>query len=118
MSNEFRCPVCDKMKKRGKFVKWRRSTIKVCSNCIKKENLKEGGVKMNKKELKEQLQSLLQVAYADREQSENAFLSNEVYSSHSDDWLELNESGRSLLSSKIVNEDYIIRRLIELIDKV
>ena len=75
-------------------------------------------MKYTKKQIKEMIDSLYKSVLSDCEMTEMTFLSNEVYSSHSNDYIKLNEGGRALLLEKQINEDFITRKLVEILDNI
>ena len=74
--------------------------------------------KLTKKELKEQLQILLRTVYCDVESTERAFIDNKVYSLVEDEYVKLNKSGRALLLEKKSNEEFIVKRLHDILSRV
>lgn len=74
--------------------------------------------KLTKKELRERLQMLINTVNSDLYSTEQTIVDNETWSESDGDFIQLDRSARVILLDKKLNEDHIIKRLIELLSEV
>jgi hypothetical protein len=74
--------------------------------------------KFTKKELREELQILINTVNFDSNNTDETLVSNEVWSETDNDWIQLDRASRVILLDKKIDENHLIRRLIEILDRV
>jgi len=89
------CAICDN-----------RSTTKLNNTMTTK--------KLNKKELKEEISSILNIIMQDMANHSNNITENEVYSDSDDEFIPLTKAARIVAIQAMTNCDFLVRRLCKL----
>ena len=74
--------------------------------------------KMSKKELKEAIQGLINTVVCDNNYTDNCLVYNQVWCDSDYDEIELDKSGRVILLKNKVDQEHLIRELIQLRESV
>ena len=74
--------------------------------------------KLTKKELREELNTLINTVNFDCNTTDTALIDNEVWSETDNDYIKLDRAARVVLLDKKIDENHILKRLVDILNRV